>query len=104
MGRDDLLTMLDLGGKEPERPAGVQPISTHTLDPPAESASPTALDLDGWALRRGREIRQESERIRPLDLDDHAVADFFGAAFEPDPKLLPACRDARRHAFLGQLL
>ena len=105
MDKDELLTMLDLGGVDPGATTGELAITHHTLDPPAdEHAGPTALELDDWALRRGIEIREESERVRDLDLDDHAVADFFGAAFEPDPQLLPSCRDRQRHAFLEQLL
>jgi hypothetical protein len=105
MDKDELLTLLDLSGKEPEKPSQTGPIIFQNHDPPAnQHAGPTALELDEWALRRGKEIREESERVRKLDLDDHAVADFFGAAFEPDPQLTPACRDSSRHAFVQQLL
>src|SRR5262249_1250313 len=36
--------------------------------------------------------------------DELAAADFFGAAFEPDPQLMPSCADPRRHQFISQLL
>src|SRR5205085_389179 len=66
----------------------ITPAGTRRAGP----ASPTALDLD------------ESERIRTLELDENAVADFHGMGFEPDPRLLPECVDPRRKEFLAQML
>ena len=104
MNREDLLKMLDLTGKETSsEPAGELTVTRAEAVPPV-SASPTALDLDGWALRKGGEVLGESERLRGLDLGEHAIADFFGAAFLPDPQLLPACADPRRHEFVAQML
>jgi uncharacterized protein with von Willebrand factor type A (vWA) domain len=68
------------------------------------ATNPTALVLDEWALRRGRDLVAESERLKKVGTDEFAAADFFGVAFEPDPQLMPACADPRRHQFLGQLL
>jgi uncharacterized protein with von Willebrand factor type A (vWA) domain len=79
-------------------------ITPTELAAPAQPASPTALDLDEWALRRGQDLREDSERLQALDLDDHAIADFHGAAFLPDPQLLPECTDELRHQFVQQLL
>jgi uncharacterized protein with von Willebrand factor type A (vWA) domain len=105
VNKDDLLRMLDLSGKEaaPEKAEelAITPVAAATA--PA-SAEPTALELDDWGLRRGREVLQESERLQALALGEHAVADFFGAAFEPEPKLREGCADPRRHDFLRQLL
>jgi uncharacterized protein with von Willebrand factor type A (vWA) domain len=101
---DDLLKMLDLsgGGPPPEAPADLA-IGPTGPGPPL-AAGPTALELDAWGLRRGRELLAESDRLRALSLDAFAVADFHGCAFNPDPKLLDGCADAARHAFVRQLL
>ena len=106
MGRDDLLKLLDLQGKDTgpkEESADLLPI-TPAGSPPVVHTDPTALELDDWGLRRGREILAESERLRQTGLDENAAADFHGAAFEPEPKLKDGCADARRHEFLSQLL
>src|SRR5207302_8718784 len=104
MNRDDLLKLLDLDGPAVV-PAGADDLAvTPAATGPAPSAHPTALDLDDWALRRGRELLAESGRLQATGLDDLAVADCPGAAFLPDPVLWPDCSDPRRHAFLAQLL
>jgi uncharacterized protein with von Willebrand factor type A (vWA) domain len=101
----DLLKMLDLGGEDP-RPTPPADTAIAPLGPttPATPAGPTALDLDAWGLRLGRELLAESDRIKGLGLDEFAVADFHGCAFDPDPRLLDACADEARHAFVRQLL
>jgi uncharacterized protein with von Willebrand factor type A (vWA) domain len=103
--RDDLLKLLDLAGKDagPKGEGADVPI-TPAEAPPAVHTSPTALSLDDWGLRRGREVLGESERLRQTGLDEDAAADFHGAAFEPEPRLKDGCADARRHEFLSQLL
>lgn len=107
MNRDDLLKMLDLGAKD-DLPDSSEELSITSSDaPPSPSpspASPTALDLDDWATRRGREVLGESDRLRSLDLGEHAVADFFGCAFEPEPRLHESCADPQRHAFITRML
>ena len=60
--------------------------------------------MDEWGLRRGRELVDQSERWRSFALGEHAAADFFAAAFDPDPRLRESCIDARRYEFLTQLL
>src|SRR6476661_7647174 len=97
--------MLDLAGKEAasKEEADDVPI-TPAGSPPVVHASPTALELDDWGMRRGREVLAESERLRRTGLCEEAVADFHGAAFEPEPRLKDGCLDARRHEFLSQLL
>jgi hypothetical protein len=108
MNRDDLLRMLDLHGKEAKPPPTDEgdglDIMPAEAPPPAASSSPTALALDEWGLRRGREVLAESARIQRLALGAEAVADFHGAAFEPEPTLLPGCVDPCRHEFVRQLL
>ncbi|HEY2637554.1 MAG TPA: hypothetical protein VGI54_09220 [Solirubrobacteraceae bacterium] len=104
MDKDELLKLLDLGGREV---AAAPPEGTVILpdDPCTDAAaSPTALALDEWALRRGRDLLAASERLRELGLDEFAVADFHACAFEPEPALTEACADLRRHEFVAQLL
>ena len=69
MERDELLKMLDLTGKEaaPSRDDGLSVTPTE-LTTPSGPASPTALRLDGWGLRRGEELLAESERLKGLGL------------------------------------
>jgi uncharacterized protein with von Willebrand factor type A (vWA) domain len=105
MTQEDLLKLLDLPGATPSPPKPVELMKIVSVDAvPSVALSPTALKLDEWGLRRGRELRAESERLHKLPLDDFAAADFHAAAFEPEPELLSACRDARRHQFLTMLM
>jgi uncharacterized protein with von Willebrand factor type A (vWA) domain len=102
---NELLKLLDLNAKPAHAPAkSAANGSAETAQPKAVEGSPSALALDEWALRRGRDLVAESERLRKAGADEFAAADFFGAAFEPDPQLTPACADPRRHQFIGQLL
>src|SRR5262245_58286201 len=102
---DDLLRMLDLAGKDAAREETAEPAITTPSEAPLNAdASPTALELDEWGLRRGRQALAESDRLRQTGLDDNAVADFHGAAFEPEPRLNDSCADPLRREFLVQLL
>ena len=105
MNPKDLLKLLDLDGKPPDRPQD-DGLVTEALtgETPPANASPTALDVDEWGLRRGRDLVAESERLRKAGTDAFAAADFFTAAFDPDPKLAEACADPLRHGFVRQLL
>jgi uncharacterized protein with von Willebrand factor type A (vWA) domain len=104
VNRDDLLKLLDLQGKEVSKETSTVSITPQDQQPVPASLSPTALDLDEWGLRRGQEVLAESPRLQQTGLDDLAVADFHGVAFEPEPVLLDACQDAQRWEFLAQLL
>src|SRR5262245_56867929 len=104
MEKDDLLKMLDLQGKEAEPVAEDLAITSTADTKPPKAASPTALELDDWALRRGGEVLADSERLQALGLGEHAVADFHAAAFEPDPRLKEDCTDPQRREFVQQLL
>ena len=111
MTNDDLLRMLDLDGREPA-PKGEPPAITPGVGTKPEApASLTALHLDGWGERRGRDVLRESERLRGClaglgdeERQAHAVADFHAAAFETDPRLQDACADPLRLEFVRQLL
>jgi hypothetical protein len=104
MDRDELLKMLDLRGKEKGKETSEVSITPQAEEGTPDGLSPTALDLDEWGLRRGQEVLAESPRLRQTGLDAFAVADFHAAGFEPEPVLLDACQDGRRHEFLAQLL
>jgi uncharacterized protein with von Willebrand factor type A (vWA) domain len=103
---DELLKLLDLSAKPARPPDGAT--RTAATDPATPEGtgpkSPTALDVDEWGLRRGRDLVAESERVRQTGADAFAAADFFAAAFEPEPRLRPSCEDPRRHQFLARLL
>ena len=106
MDHDELLKMLDLKGKPARPPNTSLPVTTAELAPRhgSEHSSPTALEVDEWGLRRGRDLIAESERLKKAGTDEFAAADFFAVAFDPQPKLLSGCVDPRRHQFLSQLL
>ena len=103
VNRDELLKLLDLSGTE-------APLSSDELtiipNPPKKAAgiNLTALELDEWALRRGRDVLKDSERLHDLRLDENAIADFHGCAFEPEPRLHGDCVDPQRQEFIEQLL
>src|SRR4051812_20678310 len=103
MDPNELLKLLDLGAKPARAPDGVAPATVaDTTTDTEEVKSATALALDEWGLRRGRDLVAESARLRNAGTDAFAAADFFGVAFEPDPKLVDLCVDPRRRAFLAQ--
>lgn len=103
MDPNELLKLLNLNAKPPPEstspPAPPQPDAHH----PTGSTNPTALEVDEWGLRRGRDLVAESERLQKVGTDAFAAADFFAAAFEPQPRLNDGCIDAKRHRFLSQL-
>src|SRR5206468_12335616 len=102
MDPNDLLKLLDLDGKE--APSSVVPLSDVAPVPARPSSTnPTALEVDAWGLRRGRDLIAESERLQRAGTDEFAAADFFAAAFDPDPRLQEACRDARRPQLVAPL-
>ncbi len=105
MDPNELLKLLDLSAK-PARPPDAAPHTAGGAADPGTAGpkSPTALEIDEWGLRRGRDLVAESERLRNAGADAFAAADFFSAAFEPAPKLLESCADPRRHQFLAQML
>lgn len=103
MDPQDLLSFLDLDAKPPIL-AEHASVIVSAASCPATLASPTALDVDAWGLRRGRDLVAESDRLRQSGTDESAAADFFAVAFDPDPRLLEACTDPLRREFVAQLL
>jgi len=104
MDPNDLLKLLDLDGKPPDAPADTGVVAAPPGDRPPDDASPTALDVDAWGRRRGRDLVAESDRLKGAGTDAFAAADFFAAGFDPDPRLVGTCADPARHQFLAQLL
>jgi uncharacterized protein with von Willebrand factor type A (vWA) domain len=102
MSTDDLRKMFDLGAKAPAPSGGGADWPDEAL--PGAEASPTALVLDEWALRRGRDLLAEIKPMKEYGADEYAVADFFGAAFEPEPTLAGGCKDGLRRRFMEDLL
>ncbi len=120
MSREEILSLLDT----PAGQSDLEVAAAETCDTvsPVE-VSETALALDDWSLRRGREVLENSELLQkqfgmddPASLDasksmDQCVeefqkltADFHGAAFEPEPQLAPACANERLRGYMQQLL
>ena len=64
MDAKELLTLLDLGGPGPDPPAPSGVMAAPEADEPAADARPTALVVDEWGLRRGRDLVAESDRLR----------------------------------------
>jgi uncharacterized protein with von Willebrand factor type A (vWA) domain len=106
MDPNELLQLLDLKAKPPP----VAPDSpvvgawVATADAPSPPAGPTAVEVDAWGLRRGRDLVAESERLKACGTDEFAAADFFAVAFEPEPRLTAGCSDPNRHQYVRQLL
>lgn len=112
MSSDDILSLLGLAEQPQPAPdplAGLQSTSPEAV-PAGTPPSPTALQLDPWTIRRGRELRGENPRLEAaqtgstVDQMDLAIADFYGAAFDLDPLLQGACQDPQRLEFLKQLM
>jgi uncharacterized protein with von Willebrand factor type A (vWA) domain len=105
MDRNDLLQMLDLDATDrPGTPVDGIAIAEPETRKAEASGNRTALAVDDWGLRRGRELLAESARLAELRLDDAAMADFHTAGFNPEPELLDGCTDRTRHEFIKQML
>lgn len=106
MNSTDLLKALNLEAapKETVKDHGATEVGSQK----SASASVTALELDRWSLRRGKDVLQDSKRIQQLLEGDQEAeiitADFHAAAFDPDPKVVEKCVDEARHDFVKTLL
>jgi uncharacterized protein with von Willebrand factor type A (vWA) domain len=103
MDADELLRLLDLKPSRADS-AAESALSVSGSPETERSRSPTALEVDAWGLRRGRDLLSESDRLRDLALDEFAIADCHAAAFDPEPRLAAACGDAVRGEFFSALL
>ena len=97
MNHDALNKLLDLDG-------GTLPSLGSEPTPKAPEASPTALKLDQWSLRKGNELLAESPRLRKLNLSAACVSDLHAAAFLPNPELEDSCKDPLRREFIQELI
>ncbi|OWK41221.1 hypothetical protein [Fimbriiglobus ruber] len=104
MDPKELLKLLDLDGRSPDRPVESGAVVAVPATATRVDAGPTALVVDAWGLRRGRDLLAESDRLKRAGTDAFAAADFFTAAFDPGPRLNETCVDPRRHQFLTHLL
>jgi len=78
----------------------------------APPASPTALKLDEWSVRRGEDAMSKGDVLPPIlhplisseEEETLIAADMMGAAFELEPELAESCEDPIRHRFMEQLM
>ena len=97
MNNDELNKLLDLEGGH------LTSLGSESTSK-APEASPTALKLDQWSLRKGGELLKESPRLRKLNLSSACVSDLHAAAFLPNPELVESCSDPLRKQFVEELL
>ena len=97
MNNDELNKLLDLNGGH------LTSLGSESTSK-APEASPTALKLDQWSLRKGGELLKESPRLRKLNLSSACVSDLHAAAFLPNPELVESCSDPLRKQFVQELL
>jgi uncharacterized protein with von Willebrand factor type A (vWA) domain len=97
MNNDELNKLLDLNGGH------LTSLGSEST-PKAPEASPTALKLDQWSLRKGDDLLKESPRLRKLNLSATCVSDLHAAAFLPSPELAESCSDPLRKQFVEELL
>lgn len=69
-----------------------------------EAPSATALRLDKWDMRRGKEISETNPKMKAAEIDENEAADLHGACFLPEPELHPKCIDKLRGDFLKQMM
>src|SRR5690348_815801 len=110
----DLLKMLDLDGSFDKAPDTVAIKAGPKKSGPVVSPKPTALKLDQWGIRRGKDCLKRNTVLQngwaptnppvPMNMDANAMADFHGLAFEPDPETHEACTDPQRLEFIKTVL
>lgn len=76
--------------------------------------SKTAIIMDQWSLRRGREILDESDAMKQSvkniapnekrQYKEALAADLFALAWEPAPELAPECEDQLRSNYFRSLM
>ena len=76
MDPNELLKLLNLNAKPTRPPDATSPIAPAGFTPhdAPGSTNPTALEVDEWGLRRGRDLVAESERLRASGTDEFAAA------------------------------
>jgi uncharacterized protein with von Willebrand factor type A (vWA) domain len=111
MTKEELLRMLDLEAKEASPVSESLPITQAVPTSRATPASPTALRLDEWCLRRGEDVLKDNKALQKClsmiedrQRQSQAVADFHAAAYEVEPTLNENCSDPVRWEFVKQLM
>lgn len=91
---------LDLDGRK------LGPGSRGALTDATKTAPPSkfALALDRWSQKAGERLARENPDGALARLGPEAAADFFGAAFEPEPALAENPLDRKRADYLAELL
>lgn len=92
-----------------DTPTDIGDISDVTPDAPKQAPpSPTALKLDKWSKRRGKEWLENPDGLasKLIHGDDkqHVAADMLAAAWEPFPVLADQCENPRRQHFLASMM
>lgn len=110
MTANELLGLLNL---KPPQVAGNSDLDCQEVGETAP-ASETALRLDDWSMRRGRELLEGSTQLQSLmsqttgpeecDVAAKLTADFHGAAFELRPELADRCKNERLHTYMRNLM
>src|SRR6478735_175016 len=95
--------MLGMEGPDDGPPPGGDPLFPSGPSPPP-GTRPNAIEVDEWLLRKGRDLVRDHPSLEARGIGPHAAADFFAAAFLPDPALAPGCSEPLRARFLGDLL
>lgn len=109
MEKDELLNMLDLGGKT-QPGSKEEPVTSLSLPgslPPTQGQTQpvkdSALEVDEWDLERG--IKLCSDHGNQLGhVEALAWSDLHASVFRTEPKLVENCRDKRRHEFMKTLM
>lgn len=106
MDENDLWELLDMDGNDDGPPEGADPLSATSIGPatPAPGTNPNALEVDEWLLRKGRDLVRDHPSLEAQGVYEHAAADFYAAAFVPEPVLVPGCAEPLRARFLADLL
>lgn len=90
-----------------ETPDDVDLTADDIASAPPKQLSQTALELDDWSIRRGAEWANSDDGrlFEPAGESRELVAaDMLASAWEPKPRTVEACEDARRHHFLSSMM
>ena len=109
MNTSDLLSMLDLGGKDKPTPTpavsrpGAKDAGGGAT--PARGPAPThAVQLDAWDVERGVELCMAGHFKGMPGVAADTAADLHPAAYSIDPKLNDRCVEPRRLEFVRNLM
>ena len=81
--------------------------SDQSVESVKPSASSTALKLDSWSIKKGKEIHDNSSVLDCTfagEDKDLLAADLIAAAWEPKPELAGSCKDRNRSDYIRSLM